>query len=256
MSIRAGFVPAMDRYPTDAWAMRLAFVSCIQKTVLMIDPPTSFHRPDPLGIELAQHLSRAIVFGEYPPGSKLVEEVIGARYGISRSPIRDAFRHLEGQGLIVYEARRGVRVTAMSRKDLDEVYACRLPLETLAAMGAARSADPASVVALRTALTTMEEAHGLGSPERYFLENVDFTRALHRASANDTLIRLLAGLSHQALRYRYVAYQRFPDLMTRSVEGNRDLFRAVAAGDADRARLVTEDLIGHSWKQLQGCFGG
>jgi DNA-binding GntR family transcriptional regulator len=70
--------------------------------------------------QLEQALESAIVFGEMVPGTRVIEEEIAERYRVSRSPVREALRRLESDGLLVRDERRGMRITPMSRRDLDE----------------------------------------------------------------------------------------------------------------------------------------
>ncbi len=122
-----------------------------------------------------------------------MEEELCERYGISRSPVREALRLLEGTGLVIRRPRQGVRVAPMSLADLDQIYSCRVKLEALAAEGAARSANPVAVAGeLSVALAAMRSALEAGDVERCFDANVALTEALHEASGNAVLQRLLA----------------------------------------------------------------
>ena len=89
--------------------------------------------------ELTEILQAEIIHGRLTPESRLTEEEIALRYGVSRSPVREALRNLEGEGLVVRAARRGIWVAPLSLHDLDEIYACRISLEGLAAEQAAAS---------------------------------------------------------------------------------------------------------------------
>ncbi len=203
--------------------------------------------------QVEQALESAIVFGEMTPGARVIEEEVAERYGVSRSPVREALRRLEGDGLLVRDERRGMRVTPMSRRDLDDVYVCRVALEGIAAGEAARHHKADSVPALMRCLAELEAAFTGGDIKGYFIANVAFTRMIH-ADASPTLLRLLSGIGKQALRYRYRAYTAFPDLMANSVEGSRDIVDMVADRNADGARRVTEHLIDRSWQALRNCF--
>ena len=158
---------------------------------------------------LAEALESAIVFGELAPGGRIIEEEIAARYDVSRSPVRDALRRLEADGLVVRADHRGARVTPISRCDLDEVYLCRIELEGLAAQQAAKRWQPPIDACFREKLAARCAPRSRRTTSSaYFLANVGFTDAVHRASGNATLQRLLKSIGKQALRYRYLAYQR------------------------------------------------
>jgi len=208
-----------------------------------------FRTPVVIAQDLAAHVARRIVFLELAPDARLVEEEVGAAYGVSRSPVREALRLLEAQGLVVRAPRRGIWVAPLTLEDANEVYACRKPLEGLAAELAAREAPDASGRNLNTALAALRRA--ADSVRAYFLANVEFTRAIHDMAGNRTLQRLLGDINMQSQRYRYYAYLKAPDLIARSIKGSEQLADAILAGNAVTARSLTEDMIHHSWWQIR-----
>ena len=105
----------------------------------MLAKSPSFAVPDVIAKELTRFLEDQIIFGNLLPGERLVEEDIVRRHDVSRSPVRESFRMLEQDGLVVRESRKGVWVSPIDLRDLDEVYICRLTLESLAAEVAATS---------------------------------------------------------------------------------------------------------------------
>lgn len=213
-------------------------------------PEVGFRRPERLPRELARDLEAGIIYCEFEPGTRLIEEEIAARYNVSRSPVREAFRELEHDGLIVRGVKGGVRVTAPSVADLNEVYACRVALECLAAEEAASSRSAQDLEVLRRIFAEMAEARGRNDVRGYFKLNVALTAAIHSATKNQTLIRLLAIIDKQAQRYRYMAYVRSPELMDLSLEGNRSIVEAIAAGKRKPARNITARLIRGSWQSI------
>lgn len=216
--------------------------------------PVKFQPSGVLAQELARFLESEIVFCELAPGARLPEEEISARYGISRSPVREALRLLAADGLVVLSARRGIRVAPISRRDLGEVQTCRIELEGLAAAEAALSASTEDIAALREILERMAAALEANDVRDYFNRNVAFTARIHLASSNLTLMRLLNGIGKQALRYRFIAYQKVPELMRVSLPGNRRILAAVRARDPVRAREITAELIRNSWKSIERYF--
>lgn len=217
---------------------------------------TPLRLPDVLGQELVRALEEEIVSGRLPPEMRLVEEEVAQRYGISRSPVREALRRLEQDGLVLREARRGFRVAPISRADLDEVYSCRVALEGLAAEQAAQSRAEAHIAALRAAFGAMDRAHEAGDVTAYFRSNLAFTDATHDAAGNATLRRLLAGIGKQAQRYRFLAYAAVPALIDQSLIGCRYILAAIVKRDAARAREITEELIRRSWKTVGPVVDG
>src|SRR5262249_53065921 len=156
--------------------------------------------------ELAKLLQDEIIQGRLAPSVRLTEEEVAKRYGVSRSPVREALRLLERDGLVRKAARRGIWVAPLSTQDLDEVYACRIALEALAAEQAARSSDVKLKQELAGILTAMQAAHRERDVESFFLHDVRGSKVIYALAGNATLNRLMSGLNKQALRYRYFAY--------------------------------------------------
>ena len=217
-----------------------------------MDRGGEFRTPALLGNELASHLEEQIVFGELQPNSRLIEETIVRQYGVSRSPVREALRSLEQNGLAVRQSRKGVSVSATSRKDLDEVYACRMVLEGLAAEEAARHRSDADVAALGALVERLAQAAAARDIREYFRHNVSMSSRICLAACNMTLMRLLDSLGKQALRYRYMVYSRLPEMIDVSLEANRAIVEAIVRQNARHARSLTIDVIQRSWRSIAG----
>jgi len=214
----------------------------------------AFQIPDVLAKELARFLQDKIVYGELAPGIRLIEEEIVRRYNVSRSPVREAFRILEQDGLLVRDRRRGVRVGLLSIADLDEIYACRMPLEGLAAEEAAKHRTDAHLPGLEAAMNGLQDAFRASNVSDYFEQNVRLSDHILLASGNATLRRLIGIIGKQALRYRFLAYSRTSAMMQLSVETNREIIDAIVHQRGRTARTLTEDLIQESWKGIRATF--
>ena len=202
---------------------------------------------------IAETLGADIVFGRIEPDSRVIEDDIAERFGVSRSPVRESIRLLERDGLVVRAERRGARVSSLNRQDLDEVYACRIELEGVAAAQAAAKHSKTDLKRLQAAVTRLQKAFQQRDIQAYFEANVAFTDTVHQAAGNATLTRLLGMLGKQALRYRYLAYRNFPHLMSASLEGNRDVIEAITQRNEEAARRETEKLIRKSWQTIRDC---
>jgi DNA-binding GntR family transcriptional regulator len=207
-----------------------------------------FQVPRVLAQELANFLEQQIVYLELPPETRLVEEDVGQRYGVSRSPVRDAFRILEADGLVVRAARHGVWVASLTSADADEIYACRLLLEELAVELAAKNNKPEAASRLSAVYERMQAA--TGDVRAYFEAGYDFNVGIHRLAGNHTLARLLDGLGKRSRRYRFLAYSKFPYLVEASVKGNGEILNAIRACDSRAAKAVTRKLIQNSWNEI------
>jgi DNA-binding GntR family transcriptional regulator len=220
----------------------------------MLVKSPSFAVPDVIAKELTRFLEDQIIFGNLLPGERLVEEEIVRRHDVSRSPVRESFRMLEQDGLVVRESRKGVWVSPIDLRDLDEVYVCRLTLESLAAEVAATSRTNEQIERMRAIIANLRVAHDSTDLPRYFRENVLLTDEISGACGNATLRRLLKTISKQALRYRWLAYSRAPDMLSLSLEANQEIVDAIARGRGKHARMLTEDILQQSWNRIRGFF--
>lgn len=199
--------------------------------------------PEPATIipyDVAAALADRIIRLDLAPGAHLTEEEVCATYGVSRSPVREAFRALEGDGLVIRLVRRGVRVTPMSRRDLDELYACRVALEGLAAREAAERADADLEEAMQRLLSGMAQSLQAGDVDRFFADNVALTRTIHHASRNPMLIRIVGGIEKLALRYRYFAHVRSPAMLDVALAVHREICGAILRRKPDLAQVRAE----------------
>lgn len=201
--------------------------------------------------ELAEILQGEIIHGRLTPEARLTEEEIAIRYGVSRSPVREALRILESEGLVIRAARRGIWVSPLSLSDLDEIYACRISMEGLAAEQAARSEDLRLKERLLLLLPAMRTAAERQDVEGFFARDVEGSEIIYRLAANATLNRLLRGLNKQALRYRYFAYSKRQSTVSLSMEGTDRILKAIASGLAAEARQMTEQLIEGIWREMR-----
>lgn len=210
--------------------------------------------PGLLGPELARVLEREITELRLAPGTKLVEEELCLRFGISRSPVREALQILAGHGLVERLPRRGMFVAPLSLSLLDEIYACRKPLEALAAAGVTANATPRLIESLSALVRAMAAADRKRRLDEAFAANVALTDLLHRHCGNETLMRILQRLDKQALRYRYYCYRESREILAASIEANEELVQAIRARDRERAAAVTERLVGRSWELVRSLL--
>lgn len=221
--------------------------------------PQHIHLSRVIPEQLAELLQAEIIHGRLTPETRITEEEIALRYGVSRSPVREAVRMLETEGLLVRAARRGIWVPPLSLRDLDEIYSCRISLESLVAEQAAKSSDTQLKDTLLKLLPAMRAAALKGDVAAFFARDVEGSEIIYRLADNATLNRLLRGLNKQALRYRYFAYSKSSSTVSLSMEGTDAILRAIASGNSRKARKLTEDLIGGIWREmrpvLQASFG-
>jgi DNA-binding GntR family transcriptional regulator len=199
--------------------------------------------PDALGFELAAAIEQQIIYLELQPGAHLIEQDVCDAFGVSRSPVREAFRHLEAGGLVVRYQRRGIRITPMTETDLDELYTCRAPLEAIAAAAAARHATEHDIEEMRNAINRMKVAFDKNNTRDFFRFNIAFFDTMHRAARNATLLRILSVIERQASRYRYLAHSHSNSMLPFVLRGNSEIFKGISARKAQQARSATLAVI-------------
>ena len=205
---------------------------------------------DAIGRQVAGHLERDILSWKLQPATRLTEEEVGRLYGVSRSPVREAFWMLERDGLLVREGRR-VIVAPVSVQDLDEVYSCRVVLDGLAVEQAASNASGAQLEEMQALLGRMTAAAQQVQGDTYFEVNRNLWSLYRAAARNATLASLLNGIGKRALRYRSAAYANDPDLLTISVAANTVIVQAMKSGAAAEARAASEQLIRRGWRVIR-----
>lgn len=209
----------------------------------------------PIGVEVADRLEAAIVRETFAPGEKLREVDICTRFGVSRSPLREAFQILEARGLVERRPRLGTRVTEMTVEVLDEITTCRLALECTCSRLLAEREDHAEIAdALDQVLAEMRKARAQRDFRSGFEANVRLTALMHKQCGNSVLMRLLDQLDTSALRYRFRAYLRTTGMLDDMIEGNRALIAEIRNGQGQRAAEMTDRLIRSAWQTTRDLF--
>ncbi len=209
----------------------------------------------PIALDLLGSLEHKIITREFAPGTRLIEADLCEFFKISRTPLREALRLLEANGLVTRKPRYGVHVAPMTIENLDHIYSCRVPLEALAAAAlAAAPARATSVARLTACLRRMEQAQARHELEAGFQANVELTSVLHRDSGNPVLAALLAQLDKPALRYRHWAYLEQAQMLPLAIRANRKMIAAIRAGDPARAEAVVRDLVVRAWTMTREAF--
>jgi len=198
-------------------------------------------------------LRRGIIEGTYAPGARLIEQRLAESFACSRTPVREAVRRLESEGLVVVEPNRGAHVRPLAEDEISDLYEVRARLEAYAAELAAIRGDTTDRVRLRQASLAFDEAVAdmLAAREDPSLARV---RALDDAngrfhgtvlamSRHSRLQALVAGAVDAPLVFQ--ALQRFTtDELNRSRLFHDSIAAAIDAGESVRAgRLMTEHIL-------------
>ena len=173
----------------------------------------------------------AIDRGDFAPGDRLVESDLAERFGVSRTPIREALQRLETQSLLE-RVGRSLIVASLDHNQLAELYVVRTELEGLAARLAARHATPEEVKVLGDMVD--EDAALLGDPTALSRANRRFHKQIHLASHNRFLVQQL-DLVHRTMALLAVTSLAAEGRGEHALAEHRTIVDAIAAGDGDAA---------------------
>jgi len=147
-------------------------------------------------------LREAILKGELKPGERLMELQLAAKLGVSRTPIREAIRMLEQEGLAVTMPRKGAEVAKMTLKDMEDVLEIREALDELAAQVACQRISEKQLERLKEKKTNFEHSLKSGDVKLIAEADVKFHDVIYEATGNPKLVNLLNNLREQIYRYR------------------------------------------------------
>ena len=194
-------------------------------------------------------LRQAIRDGILPPGERLMEIPLAEELGVSRTPIREAIRILEQEGLIVMIPRRGTYVADMSLKDVTEVFELRSILEELAAELAAERITNEEIEALEQHLVEIGNYMNENNLDKVVQADILFHEILYKASRNDRLVEMINNLREQTLRFRTLSMSQTGRL-AKTWDEHRQLVEAISDRDVERARQIARIHMEESEKTL------
>jgi DNA-binding GntR family transcriptional regulator len=197
-------------------------------------PEVDFQRRELLAERIAGSLRAAIIDGRLQPGTRLTETDLAQRMGVSRVPLREAFRVLEAEGIVTIQPHRGVVISSLSTAEMLELFEVREMIEAKAAELLAARRDPAVLQALATHGDAMRAAVDAGNLDAYYRLAASFHDALVTGSGNRILGRLHAQIRLQLRRYQMVM-SGVPDSPSQSILEHDRLLASIRDGRADEA---------------------
>lgn len=186
----------------------------------------------------------AIDVGVYKPGDRLVESELADRFGVSRTPIREALQRLETQSLLTRDGRSLI-VASLDHNQLAELYVVRSELEGLAARLAARHATDEEVRLLRAMVE--EDAALIADPQAMSRANRRFHKQIHLASHNRYLVQQL-DLVHRSMALLASTSISVAGRGERTLEEHSTIVEAIAAGDGDAAYRALKEHISRAFE--------
>ncbi|WP_343069785.1 GntR family transcriptional regulator [Paracoccus amoyensis] len=186
----------------------------------------------------------AIEVGTYRPGDRLVEAELADRFGVSRTPVREALQRLETQQMVVRDGRSLI-VATLDHNQLAELYVVRAELEGLAARLAARHATPEEVRVL--AQMVSEDQKAINDPQALARANKRFHHQIHLASHNRYLVQQL-DLVHRSMALMARTSLAAEGRSETALAEHKRIVDAIAAGDGNAADQALRQHISMAWE--------
>lgn len=188
----------------------------------------------PLRDVVFQTLRQAILKGEIRPGERLMEVQLANKLGVSRTPIREAIRKLELEGLVTMVPRKGAEVAQITEKNLKDVLEVRRALEELAVRIACDRISAAQLDQLKNAAVEFQQSLSKKDVTAIAEADVHFHDVIYMATDNQRLIHILNNLREQMYRFR-VEYLKKRDFHSRLVKEHGELIEALENRDKELA---------------------
>lgn len=195
---------------------------------------------------VAEALRESILSGELKAGQRLNLDVIAEQLGVSRMPVREAVKQLEGEGLVTIYPHRGIEVSRLEVADIEEIFDIRVLLEAHAVGRAVPRLTRGDLDAMEAALQRMDSPDA--SARTWMDQNRVFHEVVNAACGSPRLVAMIAGLRGNVERYigAYLAVRG----REHPQRQHHELFEACAAGDAARAVEVISAHVGDTARML------
>lgn len=202
----------------------------------------------PLRDIVAVELRRSILAGELAPGSRLVEDRLAERLGVSRNPVRDAIRVLAGEGFVEVAPRRGAFVTRLSAQEAENIFDVRMALEPLAARLASRRCGAGGLAALNELMVQAKDATEGAELDVLADLNTAFHTMVVELGGNHYLTGMAGPMIKRAQwLFRHTAETRAPH----SWLEHQGLLDAIAGGDEEAAEREARNHVASARRSLE-----
>jgi DNA-binding GntR family transcriptional regulator len=207
------------------------------------------NRTIPLREKVFHHLRNRILEGTIEPGEDLIETKLADELGVSRTPIREAFRKLELEGLVFSTPNKGVVVKGISDQDTEDIFAIRMHLEPLAACWAAKRITEEDVLALEETTQLMDFYIRKGDLKQASIKNTDFHRIIFNAAKSKPLKQILNSLQEYVHLAR-LASLRNPGRPEKALAEHQEILQAIASRDEE---LASARMYQHVFKSSESA---
>lgn len=194
-------------------------------------------------------LRQAILTGELKPGERLMEIHLANRLGVSRTPIREAIRKLELEGLVTMIPRRGAEVAQITEKSMKDVLEVRRTLDALSAELACERISPEEEEALKKACQAFEDAVKTKDTKAIAKADVAIHDIIAAATGNQRLIQLINNLAEQMYRYRF-EYIKDATQHERIIQEHRIIYESIINKNKEAASEMAKTHIDNQEKAV------
>jgi len=199
--------------------------------------------------KLISDIRNEVSSGILKPGDQLEVTALAERFGVSRTPIREAIRTLVESGVLETRPRKGSFVRVLSAKQLLDLFQVAAELEGMACRLAALSLTKENVEAIESGLAKCTQAAEFQNNVEYAMANLDFHTAIHNASGNDWLIEQLRQLQINLNSYRTMPYE-IRGRLKKSTDEHKIICDAILSGDGEHACNLMRDHMMLQGKRL------
>lgn len=203
--------------------------------------------------KIVEILEKEIIHYHLKPQERLIENELSKRFGVSRTPIREAMRILESSGYVVFTPYKGWKVKEVSVNETQEAYVIRAHLASMATESACHNFREADLILLEKIVEDMGLAVRSADVAEYFTLNIKFHDIIETAGGNGTLSRIMQSLDKMTYRYRFLSLS-LPGRLTQSLEEHAKIMEALKKKDHEAAAQIAKQSALNSGKLLMKYF--
>lgn len=197
----------------------------------------------PLRDIVFEKLKDMIVNGDLRPGERLMEIRLAEMLGVSRTPVREAIRKLELEGLVVMLPRKGAYVADISKKEIMDVLEIRAVLDKLATGLAAERMTKPEKEELKRVLASFEKNFKAANIEGMISDDIKFHEIIYAASKNERLQHIMNNLREQVMRFRIIYLKEIYRKNENLLNEHKQIVEAILSGDVQKAQNIAEEHI-------------
>ena len=201
---------------------------------IFLSQDLQFQSPHSRAVDVERVVAQWILKGELSAGEKLTEQEVALRLGVSRSPVREAFRALEDLGLVQIEKNRGAFVRKIDLNEAVEIHDVYSVLEELAARTAAGRLSATQIAELKSLVESMDVASEAEDRDRFYSLNLSFHQLLVEGSGNRRLLSVYNRLLNELHLFRRFGLMQRGEMQLSNRDHHQILDR-IAAGDSNGA---------------------